>query len=195
MSRTRSSTVDQSGSALTPQRELVSQRSKARLRDPRGPRQRVESSTMRDEEWKRSGRARLAAPLRSVAGLLGMLAQDGDPSGDGVERVAERVGQALAIVFGRAAQNVEIGLERAESADDQVGSRRHRAVSCPRARRRCPVAACDIRSRMARRAGKLPGREARNPLAEESLRWHPGRRGATDVPACLLLISAKSQAR
>ena len=53
-------------------------------------------------------------------GVLGMLAEHADPPGDGVERRAERVREELAIVFRRANQDVEIGLERTEAVGDRV---------------------------------------------------------------------------
>ena len=53
-------------------------------------------------------------------GVLGMLAEHADPPGDGIERRAEGVREELAIVFRRANQDVEIGLERTEAVGDRV---------------------------------------------------------------------------
>ena len=62
-------------------------------------------------------------------GVLGMLAEHADPPGDGIERRAEGVREELAIVFRRANQDVEIGLERTEAVGDRV-----RLVTA-----RCPI--------------------------------------------------------
>ena len=62
-------------------------------------------------------------------GVLGMLAEHADPPGDGIERRAEGVREELAIVFRRANQDVEIGLERTEPVGDGV-----RLVTA-----RCPI--------------------------------------------------------
>ena len=62
-------------------------------------------------------------------GVLGMLAEHADPPGDGIERVAEGVREEFAIVFRRANQDVQIGLERTEAVGDRI-----RLVTA-----RCPI--------------------------------------------------------